>query len=79
MNGTEYEIMSLFSFTNGLHIIIHKQSAKHPKIDFQEIIIVAKLLKEVSFLVTNKNQESCWVMLYEKYEYYIDISSSNVS
>ena len=46
---TEYEIMSLFSFTNGLHIIIHKQSAKHPKIDFQEIIIVAKLLKEVSF------------------------------
>ena len=49
LNGTVNEIMSLFSVTNGLHIIIHKQSVKHPKIDFQAIIKVVKLLKEVSF------------------------------
>ena len=64
MNGTVYEIMSLFSVTNGLHIIIYKQSAKHPKIDFQAIIKVAKLLNKVSFMVTNNNQALCG-MMYE--------------
>ena len=50
--------MSLFSVTNGLHMIIHKQSTKYPEIDFQAIIKMEKLLNEVSSFLFGDKYES---------------------
>ena len=55
---TNYKIMSLFSVTNGLHMIIHKQSTRHPEIDFQAIIKMEKLLNEVSSFLFGDKYES---------------------
>ena len=55
---TVYKIMSWFSVTNGLHMIIHKQSTRHPEIDFPAIIKMEKLLNEVSCFLFGDKCES---------------------